>query len=1073
MSDYFIEQGAHPIFGFGAGTFATLLASIRGAETRDSVALANSLIDPFAPHSDGYVEVHERSVGTRVSVFGDDLASPTVILVRVDTSTARKAGSTSIAYDITDIVAVEPLVDGATDAASGFAALAARWGRRPAPFSGQVSRHNPAIFVSPGSSLTGISDRTGDVGVSVQGGVEGTVVTTRTLKAGSGVAITAESDGVLISSTAVGTITGIQDLGTDTAGISLQAGVDGSNVQTRTLRAGAGIAITAEADGVQVASTNLPPDAPPQIAAVQPPYPQSLGPQNLSVERRLTRDLTYTPTPDWEAAAVTAMGGTKRPGIKLLSAFTNATDQNRLVAAYRTGQSGRLVFIEFTTLAGEGVIYRSTTADSFTDVLTLFANGLTRVLRFYYVWNDATDAGEQPLSPEDLQLNVRFWDLDLGEQLTISTDYLQSYVPSANVTTSGSSGDIVFAGTTTNTNLYGVNCFLALVQNEIRHGWAGTGLIYEFGGADAWNGVNYPVRWRVENLNCAPAELQYTVSDLTNVTFRRLDGSTSPPSTTTFTQAQVDSGEIIAEISGPPSTSHTFTVTVDDLRYGTQLVETFRFTSNSSVERVSGIVQAELSNFARRDGTDVGLVALGGVDATSAVQIRTGAGAAVFDAGDSGGVTLSAAANGAAIRLVAHTTGQVILEPTADTGSYVSISEVNKSAAEYASDIALLDDAVPNKAYVDSTASAAVSDKAAKDGTDAGAVILGSLDSETSIIARSAAPGGRILTCDATTGATSLASQNADLSLLTQGTGSAGLTIQLGATGGVIATSIPSASDYAARCIGIAEAIVNEQRLQDAIAAAAPDLTPYVLADGTNTGGVTVGSTDDSMTVSAQDDVIIRSAGGGAVESRTNGSVTVSPLVGSAVFGVSTSIPDITAGASYVAPGFTSLLTKGTDFSGLTTATMLTALTDTATGVANKHYGGRRMRFIAGQNIVSGRILTLQAGTSDPPRVVYVNGGVAADIAESQVVGVALADATTGNPVDVAIDGVCSILAGAAGTAARGIALVCQAASTGKIQAPGVNINSDEAVIGVCLSTGAIANNAPVLVMVRPAFEHF
>ena len=168
------------------------------------------------------------------------------------------------------------------------------------------------------------------------------------------------------------------------------------------------------------------------------------------------------------------------------------------------------------------------------------------------------------------------------------------------------------------------------------------------------------------------------------------------------------------------------------------------------------------------------------------------------------------------------------------------------------------------------------------------------------------------------------------------------------------------------------------------------------------------------------------------------------------------------------------LAIKNLDLTSFNPLTAISPLTNTATGVVNQHFGGRRLTCLAGANLVSGRVVTVRSGAvSTILEVVYVNGGIGEEVAQSQMVGVTLSDATTGNPVEIAIDGICSILAGAGGTAVRGGVLVVQSGSTGKLQSPGVNVVSNEVVPGFSLTQGAVALNAPVLVQLRQGFEHF
>jgi hypothetical protein len=163
-------------------------------------------------------------------------------------------------------------------------------------------------------------------------------------------------------------------------------------------------------------------------------------------------------------------------------------------------------------------------------------------------------------------------------------------------------------------------------------------------------------------------------------------------------------------------------------------------------------------------------------------------------------------------------------------------------------------------------------------------------------------------------------------------------------------------------------------------------------------------------------------------------------------------------------------------FTTLDPATILSPLTNTATGVTNIHVGGKSETYTAGINLVSGRVVAFLAGTG-PLQVTYVNGGVSEEVATSQAIGVTLNDALAGQPVNVAISGFCSVLNGATPTtgagAVRGGMIVCERGTTGRTQRPGINKVSDEQSIGICATSGAVAALAPFVIYIKTDFESF
>jgi hypothetical protein len=166
------------------------------------------------------------------------------------------------------------------------------------------------------------------------------------------------------------------------------------------------------------------------------------------------------------------------------------------------------------------------------------------------------------------------------------------------------------------------------------------------------------------------------------------------------------------------------------------------------------------------------------------------------------------------------------------------------------------------------------------------------------------------------------------------------------------------------------------------------------------------------------------------------------------------------------------------DISALTEGAMKSALTATATGVANKHFGGAQVRITAAEAFVSGTILTIRhtgEAADSIVRAAILGVGIPEEDPESQMFGVALEDsAGAGSVVNVAITGICSVLSSATFTATRGALLTMEtAAQPGKCRISAAGSGSDTTFVGTCMTTGAAVLNTPLLVSLRGGFEVF
>lgn len=152
MADFTLSGRRHPIFSHtGAGNRFRIDLSQIDEYAANALGYVQSGVNPVRPHPGaGVVELFEIPSASRASTFGPDLTEPTIVSVKVDSSTFTNPSTRSFEYEITEIVSVSPLVDGATDAASGFAALKARW-RDGADFKAQVRR----VASAGGDSISG------------------------------------------------------------------------------------------------------------------------------------------------------------------------------------------------------------------------------------------------------------------------------------------------------------------------------------------------------------------------------------------------------------------------------------------------------------------------------------------------------------------------------------------------------------------------------------------------------------------------------------------------------------------------------------------------------------------------------------------------------------------------------------------------------------------------------------------------------------------------------------------------------------------------------------------------------
>ena len=106
--------------------------------------------------------------------------------------------------------------------------------------------------------------------------------------------------------------------------------------------------------------------------------------------------------------------------------------------------------------------------------------------------------------------------------------------------------------------------------------------------------------------------------------------------------------------------------------------------------------------------------------------------------------------------------------------------------------------------------------------------------------------------------------------------------------------------------------------------------------------------------------------------------------------------------------------------------------------------------------------------------VTYCDGNVGEQNASSQAFGVTLDDCVVGGTVRVAVSGICCVLAGATTTAQRGcLVTVGGSASVWQGRVVCSSTTSDEPSIGMCVSSGSVSENQPIVVWVKPSFESY
>jgi hypothetical protein len=359
-----------------------------------------------------------------------------------------------------------------------------------------------------------------------------------------------------------------------------------------------------------VAAPTLNVPAVPQPVGMQPDA-FAIGPQNTCASGRYERDATYTPTSAWLAVTGSTTQPNKAAGVKVLAAV--GINARRVVAAYRSMDSARrLLFIEYDATP------LSAATDSRLVIDNPFIIYIIRnhdvVLRFYDAWDDVSNVGVSPKVGIVINLLARDIDGNFGEILTFKTQYVMGINGPSTITYTATAGSIAIGSTTTSIGA-DVNILLRAVGNRIEYSWDGSGMAHEFDSNVPWNTSRYPFSPRIENANTNPVNLRYDVSSLDNLVFRLANGTSSPPAVTQFTQANVDAGAVIVEITDPVLARHSYTFTVTDTIYGnvTALKEVYVAggASTCEVDLESAVAIAESRTFARaHDGTGVATVTL-------------------------------------------------------------------------------------------------------------------------------------------------------------------------------------------------------------------------------------------------------------------------------------------------------------------------------------------------------------------------------------------------------------------------------------------------------------------------------
>jgi predicted RecA/RadA family phage recombinase len=154
-----------------------------------------------------------------------------------------------------------------------------------------------------------------------------------------------------------------------------------------------------------------------------------------------------------------------------------------------------------------------------------------------------------------------------------------------------------------------------------------------------------------------------------------------------------------------------------------------------------------------------------------------------------------------------------------------------------------------------------------------------------------------------------------------------------------------------------------------------------------------------------------------------------------------------------------------------TTSMLTSAIGSFRYGVTNALYYGSTITVRAATNMFSGTVVSFSdlGSATDEFSVTYCKGSnEGEETASSQALGVLLEDAVSGNSVRIATSGICTCWVNAALTSYRG-AKVSVIGTQGRVTV--ASNSSNQACIGMCLSSGTIEDFEAILVYIAPSYE--
>jgi predicted RecA/RadA family phage recombinase len=145
-------------------------------------------------------------------------------------------------------------------------------------------------------------------------------------------------------------------------------------------------------------------------------------------------------------------------------------------------------------------------------------------------------------------------------------------------------------------------------------------------------------------------------------------------------------------------------------------------------------------------------------------------------------------------------------------------------------------------------------------------------------------------------------------------------------------------------------------------------------------------------------------------------------------------------------------------------------------GVQNVLHNGKYITCTASIAMTAGRVVSFTGVNNNTSElsVTYCNGNVGEQNASSLPLGVTMNDVQIGGEVQVAVEGICSVLIGSTSTAQRGcMVTVGGSANSYQGRVTTTSRYGNEPSIGICLSYGSRNANQPIVVKLQGSFESY